>query len=1394
MASSNAVRIELLNKDNFDTWVIQMEAILTKNDAWGYVSGDKVKPEIIAENAESVEASRAWDVEDKKAKSDIILAIKSSELKQIKGCHTSREVWAKLRSIYQSSGPARKATLLKQLTLHKMADGEDVREHLRKFFDTIDKLSEMEVEINPDLLTVMLLYSLPPNFENFRCAIESRDELPTPESLRIKIVEEFEARKKDTYEPNAMYTKKRPTNRKNRRQTGDSETKNTSKDEDAPKGEQFKYRCHRCKKVGHKATNCKERNTDNKANAADNVSLCVQIEETLLTETHDANVAKRDVKWCLDSGCTAHMGNTNVKFTGTLQNCNGNVNMASESASAQIQGKGTVAIVSEIDGHQRNVNVNEVLRVPKLRTNLLSVGKIADQNFKVIFEKEKAEIVDKNWNTILIADRKDGLYYLRETKDECNANAEVVEQRKARTAMETWHINMGHLNVRDLIQSERSGAVLGMDLGKAPEDLVCEICLRSKMTKTPFPKESKRASELLEIIHSDVIGPMRVESNGKARWVVTFIDDCSRWCEIRLLKGKDEVFSAFKDFKALVENQHGRKIKFLQSDNGTEYRNEPFDTFLRENGIGRRTTITHTPEQNGIAERRNRTLMDMTRCLLAQSSLPPSFWGEALNTANHIRNRCPSKSLGGKTAYEKWIAKAPDVSYFREFGSRVFTLDRSPTKGKLDPRSKEGIFVGYSSERKGYRIWLKNEKRIDIARDVKFVGLPNASIEVQQILTEEEDNLTHMEVVYPFGNVRDLSPPAAEARNQDDRVADVHDRIEEANDQALPNQEMPRRGRGRPRIVRTRQKGRPRKEFHVADCVNEIEEFSCLAEIPLEFAVHGPDAEESYQAMVSEIKLIIKNDTWTITNRPKDYKVIGSRVVLRNKYKHDGTLDRRKARIVAKGFAQRPGVDFNETFAPVARVGSIRTIAALAAGNGMILKQFDIATAYLNGELKEKVFMEIPKYTANVLERIVSMETTNSNLGRKAAKMLNDIESGDKVCSLSKALYGLKQAGRCWNERIDREIINFGAKKSDADPCVYVKGEGKGLILIVIYVDDIVVASQSEYEMIEFGRYLSNIFEIKDLGTMAYCLGMEFVQRINEISIYQSGYIRDVLDRFRMSDSKPVATPMDPGTKLEKDEGESSPNEEELPYRELIGSLMYLAVCTRPDIAFAVSYLSQFNSCYNKSHWTAAKRVLRYIKETQDLGLKYQKTGKPLHGYVDADWANCTIDRRSYTGYTFILGGCPISWESRKQRTVALSSTEAEYMALSESSKEASYLKRFLENAGVNNLIQVRIFCDNNGARKLAENPVFHNRSKHIDVRHHHVREVIGRGEIVVEYTPTDEMAADIFTKGLSRQKHVKCVELLGLTNISILNKDHPWIEGEYWIFEERARTIHGWM
>lgn len=206
------MRIDLLSKDDYDTWAIQMEAILTKNDAWEYVCGNKIKPEIVEGNAASTEAARTWEIADEKAKSDIVLSIKSSELKQIKGCETSREVWLKLKSIYHSSGPARKATLLKRLTLHKMEEGTDMCDHLRKFFDTIDKLNKMKVDINADLLTIMLLYSLPPTFENFRCAIESRDELPNPETLRVKIIEEYDAQRNDTreYTPDVMFAKRKP--------------------------------------------------------------------------------------------------------------------------------------------------------------------------------------------------------------------------------------------------------------------------------------------------------------------------------------------------------------------------------------------------------------------------------------------------------------------------------------------------------------------------------------------------------------------------------------------------------------------------------------------------------------------------------------------------------------------------------------------------------------------------------------------------------------------------------------------------------------------------------------------------------------------------------------------------------------------------------------------------------------------------------------------------------------------------------------------------------------------------------------------------------------------------------------------------------------------------------
>ena len=333
--------------------------------------------------------------------------------------------------------------------------------------------------------------------------------------------------------------------------------------------------------------------------------------------------------------------------------------------------------------------------VPDLRTNLLSVSKITDRGSTVIFDKKEARIVDKYGFTQLRAIRENGLYYLTEEQERCKTATNLRKnQKKYWSSMESWHSRMGHLNIKDLLKGRQSEVISGIKIKNFEKMSKCEVCIRGKMTQKPFPKKSERKTELLESIDSDICEPMRTESLGKARYFVTFIDNFSRWCVIKTIRNKNEVFQAFKEFKIFVERQTGGNIKSIHTDNGREYLNREFDEFLKKNGIAHRLTVTHTPQQNGIAERKNRTLVEMARCLLIQSNLSPSFWGEAINTANYIRNRCPTNSLNGKTPFEMWTGKIPYVGYFREFGCPVYSLNREPNKKKFEERSKKGIFDG----------------------------------------------------------------------------------------------------------------------------------------------------------------------------------------------------------------------------------------------------------------------------------------------------------------------------------------------------------------------------------------------------------------------------------------------------------------------------------------------------------------------------------------------------------------------------------------------------------------------------------------------------------------------------------------------------------------------------
>lgn len=382
----------------------------------------------------------------------------------------------------------------------------------------------------------------------------------------------------------------------------------------------------------------------------------------------------------------------------------------------------------------------------------------------------------------------------------------------------------------------------------------------------------------------------------------------------------------------------------------------------------------------------------------------------------------------------------------------------------------------------------------------------------------------------------------------------------------------------------------------------------------------------------------------------------------------------------------------------------------------------------------------------------------------RAQTMLVKLDSGCDSCFLRKSLYGLKQAGRQWNLKLNKKLTDMGMKQSLNEPCLYFKQNGNIYLFVLVYVDDILVASQERGLITKFKNELSKEFDLKDYGLAKYMLGIDIRRNDNVIVLSQQNYIESLLKRFCMENCNKCATPMEINSKRKEEEKCSDESSEAWPYRELIGCLNYLANATRPDIANAVSKLSQKVKNPENSDWKSAKRVLRYLKGTSQYSLVYKRTGECVQGYSDADWGNCLLDRRSYSGYAFILGGGCISWQSRKQRSVATSTCEAEYVSLSESMKEAVYLNSLLKELGIMRYARVIVHVDNQGAIFLAQDPVFHARSKHIDIRYHYVREVLrDKNDIELRYVPTASMLADVLTKPLSSVKHNKCLDGLGV-------------------------------
>ncbi|GBP52302.1 Retrovirus-related Pol polyprotein from transposon TNT 1-94 [Eumeta japonica] len=400
-------------------------------------------------------------------------------------------------------------------------------------------------------------------------------------------------------------------------------------------------------------------------------------------------------------------------------------------------------------------------------------------------------IMDSTGNIKFVAERRGDLYYLQEGNEE----ADIVED-KTNSEFLMWHCRMGHLNANDLVRVINQNTTSKITSEQLTCLSKCEVCLRGKMTRLPFLASERQSEETLEIVHTDIVGPFKTQSVNGARYFITFIDDRSRWCEVYFLKQKSGALEAFKMYQTQAERVTGKKIKYLQSDNGKEYCNAEMDNFLRNQGIQRRLSVVRTPQQNGVAERFNRTIVEMARCLLLQSSLSDMFWADAVATACHLRNRCPSRSINGDTPYQRWFNRDKmSLNYLRAFGSTVYVLDKNPAKGKLSDRSMKGIFVGYPRETKGYRIWLSESRKFIVARDVKFIEdnvttiLKNQKIEQLIINDYENENKPWVELITGFGNNNEIEaqaeiPEDLEDNEENEKSSGVQSSIHETQEES----------------------------------------------------------------------------------------------------------------------------------------------------------------------------------------------------------------------------------------------------------------------------------------------------------------------------------------------------------------------------------------------------------------------------------------------------------------------------------------------------------------------------------------------------------------------------------------------------------------------------------
>ena len=1072
------------------------------------------------------------------------------------------------------------------------------------------------------------------------------------------------------------------------------------------------------------------------------------------------------------------------------------------------------------------LTITNCLFAPDLGYNLVSVGRLADKYIRSVFDADNVSLSMMSGLHVGYGTREvaSGLYYLPAPIDhlstaftsmdlggnsaDSESSAHVAREF---SSTELWHRRLAHIGYDELVSASKWTDGLPDDLNKSDVP-VCAPCRMGKAHELPFQSKFARVKRVGQAVHSDIAGPLPPSYESAYKYMVTFTDDCARHTSVGFLQRKSHLRRAFvkfklqlaaltqrrdisieelrtggdKEYSSDLEEGSGLRIVRLHSDNAKEYK-----ALERTEGHLATYSPTYTPQLNAIAERVNRTIFDAARTLLIDANIPECFWPFAVSHVVYVRNRVRHSTVGERP-YTLVTGNRPNVKNIRVFGCRAFVLSQ-PTPAKLSPRAEPGVLLS-CHDHGTYTVLCNSDDpgvpRLVTSRHVTFdeacfPGLSHLAdtmydfdtsdsdfeegtgSEFNASISESWEELSSSDSASWYSDDMGIASRPATAQVEESNVSQHDSDSEEEQNDA---EEVMQNNTSSPESTQNQSRSDTDEEGHDAEkyqrypglsrvrrqtssfwrsafAAQEINITTSDTPTLREVLSSTPTEQDLWmQSIEDEYMSLEEKGTWT---RVEDESTVPSALpthcVFKVKRLPGGVFERCKTRVVAGGNYQTFGVDYFETHAPVVDFATVRFFLRLAVIFSWKRMQVDIKTAFLNGDLEEEIYVRSPRGVPN---------------------------KASHVYRLRKAIYGLKQAHLAWHSRVVADLGAAGFNELPSCPCVFVKWIGKDLVIILLYVDDLIVLSSNQQRLEETRDVITSLYELRVLEEINYYLGVELTWTTTgdteQLVLSQPTYIESVLKRFGMENARPCATPMIEGFFAGLEAEEDAKVVEQNLYQQCVGCLLHISLRTRPDIMTAVGILSRFSARPTAFCHKGVKRVMRYLRGTTNLGLKY---GSPcetptLSVFVDSDYASDTTTRNSTSGMTMLLGGDLVQWHSKRQRSVSLSTCEAEYRAMVDASMDLLLYKRVLgEMKMFQEVGPVPMHSDNEAAIGWASGEKApYKRSKHIDVAVHFIREIVRGGKVNVPYVPTDENMSDGMTKPLGKVAFAKMVSMFGMT------------------------------